>query len=94
MTIGELRMKITQECLWAAIGQILPKMGEARKVGGSFNLPSSLNSAAIELFIIENEPSFRTNYESLCAAYWIRLALVELRDKGFMSFGSQDKFSL
>ena len=87
-------MKITQSCLWDAISLILPKTGEARLAGVDFNLPYALNSAAIEVFTIINQTEFKLDYEKNCAAHHIREALIELRERGFMTFGTETKNSL
>lgn len=75
-------MIYTKSLVWRAIYTVLPSYEIAGKAGHIFNLPSSLNEAAIECFVHEIE---HTRYIGL-----IRMALKELDDVGHIEFGDRD----
>lgn len=83
-------MKYSDKALWEAIGFILPSIKTAREMGKNFNLPTMLNTAAIQVFLELETVDFKLSYEKLVAAHVVRVALTELTDSGVMLFGDCD----
>lgn len=84
-------MKWTEELVWKAIYQVLP-IEKAKEEGVKFNLPSTLNSAAVEFFIGEGTLNKEYTLDYAFASHIVREALKELNTVGYMEFGKVNKF--
>jgi hypothetical protein len=84
-------MKYSQELVWQAVGVIVPSLLEARELGVSINLPTALNLAAVDCFLISETTEFKISFRKTAAALVIRTALQELHTNGQLEFGTQDK---
>lgn len=85
-------MKYSQKYVWKCVGKILPGLLQAKNNGVHMNLPSSLKSAACECWIRAEETEFKLNFDVQCAAYVVRVALKELEQDGWMTFGEVESF--
>lgn len=86
-------MKFSRELTWKAVLTVLPHLNALKENSIAVNLTDALKDAAIELFIAENSPEdSRRNLDWSYAQYIVYKALVELREKGWLTFGEQEEF--
>lgn len=84
-------MVYNEQLVWKAVETILPKIGEARRNGVDFNLPSMLRTAAVEAFMTYNRLlAHDMIWHDAC--HIIRQQLTELETVGWMTFGTVNQY--
>lgn len=86
-------MKFSRELTWKAVEIVLPHLKALKENNVAVNLTDVLKDAAIELFIAKNSPEdTRCTMDWRYAEYIVYKALVELKEKGWLTFGEQEEF--
>lgn len=79
-------MIYSEKLVWEAVYHFIPSLKVARNHGVAFNLPSSIDSAALQAFISDYAPYT----ESYLYAEVLRVTIKEIEMVGWMTFGDQD----
>lgn len=86
-------MKFSRELTWKAVETVLPHLKALKENNIAVNLTDALKDAAVELFIAKNNSEdTRGGMDWSYAEYIVCKALVELKEKGWLTFGEQEEF--
>lgn len=85
-------MKWTENFVWEQVGKILPGLKQAKDNNVNMNLPRCIESCAYWAWLHAEDIDFKLDFEKQVAAYIIRVAGLELEEKGFYEFGKQEFF--
>lgn len=76
-------MKISKEKLWEAIFKVSPWMEPSRR---ALNFPKALEYTCVDIVMYAEDDENRVNFDYSMAVFYIRSALLELKEMGVLSF--------
>ncbi len=74
-------MKISKEKLWGSILKVSPWI-----VNGELSLPEALYKTCVDIILYAEDDENRVNFDYSMAVFYIRTALLELKEMGVLSF--------
>jgi len=83
-------MKYTQDLVWSSIFELCPHFKVMKDIGLHPNLPSALRDTAVQCFLKKEGEEFKTNWNKVKAQHVVFVALTELTESAFMTFGNEE----